>query len=68
MACYELSKWPSNPIACWVNFRQKYTFNIDYCFLTTIYEREIHVCIVEQNTLIHCSQITVARVDVNIFF
>ena len=25
------------------------------------------ICIVGQNTLIHCSQITIARVDVNIF-
>ena len=40
---------------------------VDYCFLTSIYEREIHVFIVVQNTLIHCSQITVAHVDVNIF-
>ena len=25
------------------------------------------ICIVGQNTLIHCSQITIAHVDVNIF-
>ena len=32
---------PYIQVACWVNFRPNNTLNIDYCFLTTIYEMDI---------------------------